>query len=247
MADMDALLPIIKKHNLTWSNLTISKNSQIKLPADANFSDKIKNLGYIAAWSENYQVINWGHYKRIWDLMPNYFRNNWQTKSEFQIDGIEKESNGIFILQQENAALKSQLKSFQKNSIPTNAQRAKEKTCLYIDSGSGYLQNNIIQGWLDPNEVNFLLNFKFGIPQNVLNLRWDPIEGQFCEVKIESLKIRDKHGDIISLTTTDINTNCNNRDINGYVIFDTTDPMFFIPFNGELSEVVIAGVWRIID
>jgi glycosyltransferase involved in cell wall biosynthesis len=72
----------IRFHNL--------EDKEMPLPADERFSREIQEQGWWAAWSEPYQVINWGHHSVSQQELPDYYRKNWQRKIELGIDGLEQ-------------------------------------------------------------------------------------------------------------------------------------------------------------
>ncbi len=72
----------IRFHNL--------EDWEMPLPADERFSREIQEQGWWAAWSEQYQVVNWGHHPVSQQELPDYYRKNWQRKIELGIDGLDQ-------------------------------------------------------------------------------------------------------------------------------------------------------------
>lgn len=71
----------IRFHNL--------EDREMPLPADERFSREIQERGWWAAWSSQYQVINWGHHRVAQEEYREYYEQNWQRKIELGIDGLE--------------------------------------------------------------------------------------------------------------------------------------------------------------
>jgi hypothetical protein len=79
-------------NGLKWESV-VSADGKLRFPADGKFSDDVKKTGYTVAWSEKYNVINWGHIASTWEDHPEYFIKNWETKAEHSIDGLKKNIN----------------------------------------------------------------------------------------------------------------------------------------------------------
>lgn len=71
----------IRFHNL--------EDKEMPLPADERFSREIQEQGWWATWSDQYQVINWGHHQVAQEEYREYYAKNWQRKAELGIDGMQ--------------------------------------------------------------------------------------------------------------------------------------------------------------
>ena len=63
-----------------WENID-NQSQKIKLPADGKFSERIRELGYLVAWSDKYLTINWGHNVQEWKNNLEYYIINYEAKN----------------------------------------------------------------------------------------------------------------------------------------------------------------------
>jgi glycosyltransferase involved in cell wall biosynthesis len=255
-----------------WINI-LSENTHVKFPSDTAFSQQIRDLGYILAWSNEYQVINWGHNKNIIRQNPDYYYSNWKAKAENNIDGlktIENNSLGLDATNIENTSaenlieqiknvkiefglalqelddLKRQVKSYKiKHPDADLKMVVKEKTTLYIDIGNDFNPNLVVRSTIDPSHEAFELHFNLTDFDKIKRLRWDPIEGYNCQVRLNEIQIHSKK-DIVKINLNRLSTNSARRNKEWWV-FDTFDPMFIIEeLPKQIHKIIISGQWKII-
>lgn len=69
---------------LKWENLSKSK---LLFPADYNFSQAVKNLGWQVAWNDKYLAKNWGHNIEQFKKNIEYYLENYKIKENFASRG----------------------------------------------------------------------------------------------------------------------------------------------------------------
>ncbi len=95
----------IRFHNL--------EDKEMPLPADERFSREIQEQGWWAAWAEQYQVINWGHYPAAQQELPDYYKENWKRKIQLGIDGLQEASLNLDTSQSLDDTMKEVQKAYQ--------------------------------------------------------------------------------------------------------------------------------------
>ncbi|WOX56629.1 radical SAM protein [uncultured Methanoculleus sp.] len=133
------------------------------------------------------------------------------------------------------------------NYLPEELQVFNTQTYCYINTGEGFSEkqkvayNIYYQGGLN---TLFRVFFDLRRYPDVKSLRWDPIEGQLCSVKIDEIQINSKNGEHLYVEPSML-------EINGIRLskkefeFDTIDPWVVIPVEGPLYGVTILGSWRL--
>lgn len=249
----------IVEKGIKWANLP-DNQFDFKFPADSLFSQHIKDMGYLVAWSNQYQCINWGHNKNITVNNPDYYQANWRAKSTLAIDGLEslkdmEEITQAKSLPAENLILKNELANalqkidnLTKQLLAFKSKYPKEdfscrlttKTTLFIDSGNDFSANETLQVDLDINDPIFDINFDLSESKNIKRLRWDPLEGFRINVNIKTIRILTKEGDYL-YDLKQLKSNSTNHEKKWW-LFQTLDPMFIlenIPEN--ISKISIIG------
>lgn len=122
-----------------------------------------------------------------------------------------------------------------------------ESTHLYIDAGGGFNERQKLSARFLPGEKrDFRLTFDLSAFPSVRSLRWDPMEGQICQVRIASLSYVDTAGVRHDVDPDVVHSNgILSRD--GVVGFSTTDPMFFLPIQGKIAALTIEGEWDVVS
>jgi len=113
---------------------------------------------------------------------------------------------------------------------------------LYIDTGSGFNEKELVQGISESSEdKNF--SIAFNIPplyMQIKSLRFDPLEGQPCKCKIESVETDGIYKGIAWKNASEQE--------NDYDVFYTVDPLYV--FDGAFSNatyIKITGKIEILD
>ncbi|MFH0976552.1 MAG: glycosyltransferase [Spirochaetota bacterium] len=121
---------------------------------------------------------------------------------------------------------------------------------LFLDMGNGFNGNELIQQILvvaenDKISVNFnLKNFK-----NIQRVRFDPLENQFCKLKINRViveNLEDNKELIFSEFLDKISFNGKLLK-NGLINFETLDPQVVLPISGEIQQLTIDGELQLFD
>jgi len=95
----------------------------------------------------------------------------------------------------------------------------------------------------------FNISFELSNFENIKSLRFDPIENDFCRVKIDTIKIkRTKREEVIEFNRF-VDKTFSNGIIteNGVIEFYTSDPQIFLPLCGDIECLNIIGEINIVD
>jgi len=97
----------IWKKGVRWENMP-SQSQKIRLPDDGEFSRRIRELGYLVAWSDKYTTINWGHNVQEWKNNLEYYIINYEAKNWLGIEGMKNRlnENGYDLIQEINGKYK---------------------------------------------------------------------------------------------------------------------------------------------
>jgi hypothetical protein len=119
-----------------------------------------------------------------------------------------------------------------------------KKTCIYIDTGNGFNELDKLSNDVDLITRNFSISFDLKSFPNVKQFRFDPFEEHWGKAKIDKIICEDlseeKH--VVDLNIVTYNGKI---DDNGFVVFETFDPMFFIPIAGNFNRVTFEGEWEL--
>lgn len=115
-------------------------------------------------------------------------------------------------------------------------------TTLYVNTGSGWNQEQTVLLSADAKSLWFSLTFDLSRFPYVEAVRWDPVENQHCKIKIDTLAYREPSGTTRRLDPGALT--CNSvRSEDGWVTFNTLDPHFLIPVADHAVSLTIQGVW----
>lgn len=122
---------------------------------------------------------------------------------------------------------------------------------LFIDTGSGFNEKELVQNICETSEDGKFLTL-FNIPQSsypkIESLRFDPLEGQFCVLKLNKIIVKYTNNEK-TLTSDEIKkiitTNGMLNEL-GEIFFYTTDPQVVLPLSGEIMSISIEGELRIL-
>lgn len=126
-----------------------------------------------------------------------------------------------------------------------NARMAHE-TSLYVDTGSGFREEEVCRPAADLTSPFFDVSFDLSRFPPVRGLRWDPVELRFCRVRLETVVCQDRSGKEVTLDPSQVSCNGILRP-DGDFDFETLDPMFFfhIAGQGDYSRIRIRGEWKV--
>lgn len=116
------------------------------------------------------------------------------------------------------------------------------RSTLYPDDGRNFREEIAINRKVYLEVENFSLTFCLSEVGPVRSLRWDPVEDCFCAVRLEAVTYVDASGGNHSLDPCRITSN-GILLASGAYLFETTDPMFFLPIEGNIRMVTVHGRW----
>ncbi len=117
---------------------------------------------------------------------------------------------------------------------------------LYIDTGRGFSEQEAIAERTDPAASRIALRFRLPEALAVKRLRWDPTEGQFGNVRIETVFAERASGARVPLNASAAETN-GTRLPDGSIAFDTLDPWMIFSVAGEVAAFEVRGSWQLLD
>lgn len=133
------------------------------------------------------------------------------------------------------------------NSIQTCAllrEIPQYQNTLYLDLGDGYSEKFCIKQNCNILSKCFSIEFDLSSYKNIKSIRWDPIDGKICNIKISLIKYFDEFG---IAHFFDINKISSNGILDKNIIkFDTFDPMIFISVS-NITHLNIVGEWEFIN
>src|SRR5262249_52008583 len=120
------------------------------------------------------------------------------------------------------------------------------QSTLYLDTGAGFNEHETVERH-PARTARFRVEYDLGAPgPEVKALRWDPLEGRSCRVRLERVTWTDGAGVLHEVRPGDIGSN-GTVSQDGTHVFTTLDPMFLLPVRGSVSAVRIEGEWWIDD
>lgn len=111
-------------------------------------------------------------------------------------------------------------------------------TTLYADDGDGFRPE--LCSSLPTPDGDFEITFDVPEWADVAGLRWDPVEGRFCRLRLDRVTWDDADGTGHDADPADITTN-GAHDADGTIRFETTDPQVFLPAAGAVRRVTLRG------
>lgn len=119
-----------------------------------------------------------------------------------------------------------------------------DRTTLYLDGGEGFSEAAAFRVMTDPLRCRFTITFDLTDAPAVRRLRWDPVEGRSCRVRLDEVIWRAPDGSEGEIDLSTLESNGNRGD-DGTYSFETTDPMFVFPHAGILSRLTLHGWWDV--
>ena len=118
------------------------------------------------------------------------------------------------------------------------------QSSLYVDIGDGFTENSIFRSLVDPNMNRFSISFQLTGGLKVQGVRWDPVEGRLCRIRVNQISYRNIGGGVHQLDLSKLAHNGFQSE-DGFVLFTNGDPRFLLDTAGEIVEVMIVGEWEI--
>lgn len=121
----------------------------------------------------------------------------------------------------------------------------KLRSLLYIDTGDGFNQDKtVIAECFVGSDTTFTLLFDVSAFRGIRQLRFDPVEGEFCRLQIRFIKVTFADGQEQSLRFSEIEALCvsnGQKDADGMLEFDTFDPNILLPLACDIKGLLIQG------
>lgn len=117
------------------------------------------------------------------------------------------------------------------------------QTTLYPDDGKNFREEIAVRRAACLETEEFSLTFNLPELGTLRAIRWDPVEDCLCKVRLESVIYHDASGAVHTLDPAQIASNGTVL-MSGEHLFDTTDPMFFLPATGAVRAVIVRGRWE---
>ena len=115
------------------------------------------------------------------------------------------------------------------------------KATLYYDKGRNFKSDESITKALRVSgKFSFSLSYDLSETGSINQLRFDPLEGYWVRAKLNEVKYETKTGEKKKLDLSTVTSNGSVSE-NGYTLFQTFDPMFYLPMSGELQTIEISG------
>jgi len=132
--------------------------------------------------------------------------------------------------------------------LPQELQAFNTQTYCYIDTGYGFSEKQKVSSNVNSRASRAPFHAFFDLRgfNDIKALRWDPVEGRLCHISIDKIQVEMKNGDVRLVEPENLTTN-GERISDNELRFDTIDPWFVIPAEGQINNVVITGSWLVKD
>lgn len=121
----------------------------------------------------------------------------------------------------------------------------KMRSLLYIDTGDGFHQDKtVFAECFVGKDTAFKLVFDVTPHRGIQQLRFDPVEGEFCRLQIRSMKVTFADGQEKSMLFSEVENLCISNGLkaaDGMTEFDTFDPQITLPLSGDIKRLVVQG------
>jgi len=117
---------------------------------------------------------------------------------------------------------------------------------LFVDTGEGFSERQRVSALGHMTERGFSLTFDIPKFDSVHALRWHPMHGHWCRVRLTEVSYRNSGPAPVTLDPSRLQSN-GIQQADGAVLFETRDPVFFIPIEGDIKAVTVKGEWERIE
>jgi glycosyltransferase involved in cell wall biosynthesis len=123
----------------------------------------------------------------------------------------------------------------------------KANATLFYDKGEKFHPGHALTQSIGMhNFFNFKISYDLSQIGCVNQLRFDPLEGHLIRAKLSEVKYKLKSGKTKELDLSTVTSNGLVLD-NAYTLFQTFDPLFLFPINGELQNIQISGKIQVLE
>lgn len=114
---------------------------------------------------------------------------------------------------------------------------------IFLDTGAGWVAGHEVRTLIHAVGGEFALRFELPAAPGLKALRWDPIEGRTCCVRIESIEYVNTDGGTHCVPGEALASNgiCSSP---GTIEFETTDPSVWWSVNEGVKRVSVRGFWE---
>ncbi len=113
---------------------------------------------------------------------------------------------------------------------------------VFLDTGGGWVSGQEVRMPINPMGGQFNVRFTLPNSPGLKALRWDPIEGRTCIVKLTAIEMTDGTGAVSSVDLSEIgSTGIHRRD--GAIEFETNDPSLWWACEDDVVGVRLTGIW----
>lgn len=197
----------------------------------------------------------------------SYIRSLYPTETATAIDYALKRDNGSFYFTDETnqpmyfIAVASEedlsdivpMRSFCVDASDSILEQKKLQTSTvptycYVNTGEGFSEKQKISKIISqtPSETLFHISFDLKNFNDIKSLRWDPVEGRLCSIFFDKIWVEMENGDVHLVEPEKLATN-GERISDDEFRFNTIDPWFVVPVEGQINNVVMAGSWLVKD
>ncbi len=117
-------------------------------------------------------------------------------------------------------------------------------TSLYVDSGNGFNDRELLRQRAPWVHATFDLTFDLARFGSVRGLRWDPLELRHCRVQLQEVVWQDRAGIAHRLDPASVPSNGSPQP-DGSHHFETIDPIFLLPIRGPVVSLRLRGRWEV--
>lgn len=115
---------------------------------------------------------------------------------------------------------------------------------LYLDRQGDFTEEDACRVSVNLLQQQFDITFDLEGMPSVRKLRWDPFEGRTGQVHVEEILWQTADGRQGEVDVAALLSNAERHD-DGVYTFNTTDPLFLIPFRGPVARVTLRGSWKV--
>lgn len=104
---------------------------------------------------------------------------------------------------------------------------------LFVDTGDGFNpQESLTQKFSISKDGDIHLEYDVRDFESIRSLRFDPVDNEYCLVRLQHVEYVFTDGNAVGCSVHEIESNGVAED-NGFVRFNTTDPVFYLPVYGR--------------
>lgn len=116
------------------------------------------------------------------------------------------------------------------------------QSTVFYDTGSGFVAGQEVRTAMRVAPGPFVMQFDLPLLDNMCAVRWDPLEGRTCRVRLESIHC----GGASGMTAVNFDELASNgwRGADNAFDFEHTDPSIWWPVASPVTRIVVKGHWE---